>query len=62
VFGTRPSDDFLDTSYDILRKRIALGGYRLAELFKKVYKAYEDKKSKNDENESGFLMLLEINN
>ena len=58
VLGARPSDEFLDTSYEVLRKRIALGGYRLAELLKRVNIAYERKITKLVK-ESSFLNLFE---
>jgi hypothetical protein len=39
-----------------------LGGYRLAELLKKVYKSYEEKKSiiETKEKSTDFLKLIEF--
>jgi len=35
------SEDFLDKSYYIVKRRISLGGYRLAELFKDIKRSYD---------------------
>ena len=53
--GGKPSNEYIDKSEQILRKRIALAGYRLAELLKKVYSAYQSKVTK----ELSFLNLFE---
>jgi hypothetical protein len=37
-----PSDDYINKAYEIVKKRIALAGYRLAEVLKKVKAAHDN--------------------
>jgi hypothetical protein len=43
-YETSPSDEFLDKAYSIVKKRITLGGYRLAEIFKHVKLTFDEPK------------------
>lgn len=52
-------------AYEIVKKQIALGGYRLAELIKHIKKSFDHSKAKTEdkqnhsENKHKFLALLE---
>jgi hypothetical protein len=66
-----PSQEYLDTAFKIIKRRIALGGYRLAQIFKAVKNAYDkptaweepvhedhtgEKKGKKEMTEKKFLL------
>lgn len=36
-----PSDGYMSKSYEIVKKRIALGGYRLAEIIKGIKSSHD---------------------
>jgi hypothetical protein len=40
-YNSTPSEEFLEKSYYIVKRRIALGGYRLAEIFKHVKSSFD---------------------
>ncbi len=40
-FGDIPSDEYVEKGYNAVRRRLVLGGYRLAELLIKYYDRYE---------------------
>lgn len=40
TYDGTPSDEYTQTAYKIVRKRIALGGYRLANVFKQLKQSY----------------------
>lgn len=47
-----PSEEYIRKGFKMAKRRIALGGYRLAELFKHIYQAFENPVvSSNDETE-----------
>jgi len=52
-YNSKPSEEYMKKSYEMIKRRIALGGYRLAEIVKGI-KASHDKhiKSINAEQES----------
>jgi hypothetical protein len=43
-YNDTPSDEYLSRAYQVIRKRIALGGYRLAKLIVDIYNVYEEQK------------------
>lgn len=57
-YDTKPSDYYMKKAYEIVKRRIALGGYRLAEIIKNVKRSFD--KTKREEvdveiNEEKFL-------
>lgn len=46
-YGAVPSDYYMKKAYNIVKRRIALGGYRLAEIIKKIKKAFDEIKSED---------------
>jgi hypothetical protein len=41
AYGGSPSESFINEAFNIIKRRIALGGYRLANLFKAIKKSYD---------------------
>ncbi len=54
-FDTHPSDEYIKKSYDLIRRRIALGGYRLADIIKNIYRSYDNVKKVNESIPVNFL-------
>ncbi len=54
AYDSVPSEDFLNSAFEMVKKRIALGGYRLAEMFKQIKAGYEESQSK-EKTEPEFL-------
>jgi hypothetical protein len=61
----RPTQEYLDKAFEYVKRRIALGGYRLAKLIEQIYDAYssphsdfqdDDEKNNVNKNEITFLM------
>jgi hypothetical protein len=44
TYNGTPSQGYLDAAYEVVRKRIVLGGYRLANEIINIYNSYEDSK------------------
>jgi hypothetical protein len=57
-YGSKPTDAYLDRAYNILRRRIAIGGYRLANTISDLYENYLREKEKSLK-EDQFLIMLE---
>jgi hypothetical protein len=55
-FGGTPTTAYIDKAYAVLKKRLTLGGYRLANAVIEIYDAYKLAKDKTEEK---FLTLLE---
>ncbi len=53
--NTTPSEEYLKKGYYIIKKRIALAGYRIAEIFKQVIKSYKASSNVKSGNLEGFL-------
>ena len=57
-FGETPTEDYLMKAYDITRKRITLGGYRLAEIVKSINHSYnhilKDENKDNKDNQNNY--------
>jgi len=63
-YNSRPTDDYMKKSYEIIKRRIALAGYRLAEIIKSIKKSYDLQMKKSQEKKSNekiwkFLNLAE---
>jgi hypothetical protein len=56
-YGDKPTKAYSDRAWDVLRRRITIGGYRLANFIVDLYDAYKTA-SDNLEKEK-FLILLE---
>lgn len=55
-FDTKPSEKYMKKAYQVVKRRIALGGYRLAKVLKTI-KASFDKVVDEDKNRE-FLSIL----
>ena len=55
-FEEKTSEEYLEKAYSILRKRIVLGGYRLAEMIKNIKLSFDNKR---DEIRRQFLAIIE---
>lgn len=42
-YDATPSDDYINKAWLMVKRRIALGGYRLAEMLKEIKQAYDEK-------------------
>ena len=40
-FNSRPSVEYMGKAYEIVKRRIALGGYRLAEIIKRIKASHD---------------------
>lgn len=40
-YNARPTEEYMKKSFEIVKRRIALGGYRLAEIVKGIKKSYD---------------------
>lgn len=49
-YGKRPSEEYMKKAYEMIKRRIALGGYRLAELIKNIKKSYDNYDRSRDNN------------
>lgn len=62
-YDSVPSEDFLNSAFDMVKRRIALGGYRLAEIFKQIRVGYEkvavEEKSEKSEKTEEVVAELE---
>ncbi len=47
-FDGSPSHEYIDKAYNYIRRRVALGGYRLADLIKKIYSTYHKVKIESE--------------
>lgn len=41
-YDTKPSEEYMKKAYEIIKRRIALGGYRLAEIIKKIKDSHDN--------------------
>ena len=48
-YDSTPTKEYIDEAYDLIRRRISLGGYRLARLFKDIKAALDKEKNRNTE-------------
>ena len=58
-YDTAPSDNYMKKAYNIVKKRIALGGYRLAEIIKKIKNSYDRDRNEIENLNEKFLSLKE---
>jgi len=60
-FNSSPTDDYMKKSYEIVKRRITLGGYRLSEIIKTIKHSHDNflKNGKNELNKkkSKFLSI-----
>jgi len=43
-YNGKPTENYLEKAYEIVKKRIGLGGYRLAKIIKNIKNSFDDVK------------------
>lgn len=56
-FDSKPSEKYMKKAYEIVKKRIALGGYRLAKILRNIKAAFDEADHKNKDKK--FLAIME---